>query len=158
MEHMIMKSSMLVSAITRTVIATGLSLFATMASAYTVVNNTGVPAHFSGQFCGSCMKINIPAGASRSCPADKSGCGGQTWVYAYQGRFPSEKIGGALGNYCYATPTQKINSTDTIVFSRDGWEIFNSSGVKYASGQYDYWQSRAYWEKMNSCPGYFQEG
>ena len=148
-----MKSSKLFSSITRTVIATGLSLFATMASAYTIVNNTGVPAYFAGQFCWSCMKVNIPAGASRSCPAAESGCGGDTWVYGYQGKSD------ARSPSCYAAPTQRIKDTDTIVFSKDGWEIFNSSGVKYASGQYEYWLSRAYWDgPMNDCPGYFQEG
>lgn len=149
-----MKPSRLVSSITRTVIATGLSLFATMASAYTVVNNTGVNAYFAGQFCPACMKLNIPAGASRSCPADKSGCGGQTWVYGFQGHNAVNR-----GPACYAAPTQRINSTDTIVFSKDGWAIYNSSGVRYATGQYEYWLARSYWDgPINDCPGYFQEG
>lgn len=148
-----MKSSRLVASITRTVIATGLSLFATMASAYTVVNITGVSAFFAGQFCPACMRLTIPAGASRSCPADKIGCRGDTWIYGYQGKSDERSP------YCYAAPTQRIKDTDTIVFSKDGWQIFNNSGVLYASGQYEYWLARSKWDgPINNCPGYFQEG
>lgn len=53
---------------------------ASVAQAYSVYNSAGVDVGVIGETCPGCFLENIKKGHNASCPGDKQGCRGDTWI------------------------------------------------------------------------------
>jgi hypothetical protein len=120
-------------------VASVASLYPASANAYTIHNLTGIKAKFHGEYCFPCFEGWIEDGESKSCPGDKTGCGGNTHIsinrvdgYRLATYFGSEK------RTCVVYSEVNVTAHGDLYAYKDHVEVRDDNGKYLYNGPWSF--------------------